>query len=84
MNMFMDKGLVRQISFNEGKFRYELSNKPDHHHLICNQCAAIEDFSDCAIPELEEDIRSKKGFQVQSHALEFYGICSKCRAKKVS
>jgi Fe2+ or Zn2+ uptake regulation protein len=79
MGMFMEKGLVKQVSFNEGKFRYELASKPDHHHLVCNNCGKIEDFSDCAIPELESDIKKKKGFKVESHALEFYGLCTKCQ-----
>lgn len=82
MNMFMEKGLVKQISFNEGKFRYELASKPDHHHLICHSCGKVEDVSDCAIADLEEDIRHKKGFVVSSHSLEFYGFCSVCQKKQ--
>ena len=82
MNMFTEKGITKQVSFNEGKFRYELANKPDHHHLVCTQCGGVEDFSDCAIPDLERDIHKKKQFLVTAHALEFYGICSSCANKK--
>ena len=82
MNMFTQKGITKTISFNEGKCRYELSNKPEHHHLVCNQCGKVENFSDCAIPELEKDIQKKKGFQVTSHALEFYGSCEQCAKKR--
>src|SRR6266568_4770206 len=78
MGSFMQKGLVRQISFNEGKFRYELASRPDHHHLICNSCGKVEDFSDCNIAELEKDIKRRKGFLVESHSLEFYGVCREC------
>ncbi len=79
VNMFMEKGLVKQISFNEGKFRYELSSKADHHHLICENCGQIQDISDCAIPELEGDIKKKKGFLVKRHSLEFFGLCKNCQ-----
>lgn len=79
INMFTQKGITKQISFNEGKFRYELANREEHHHLICENCGRVEDFSDCAIPELEKDIWKKKQFLVKSHALEFYGICEKCQ-----
>jgi|SRR5581483_10538455 len=82
MNMFAEKGLVKQISFNEGKFRYELANRAPHHHLICTSCGRIEDISNCNIAELEEDIAEKKGFSVKSHALEFYGICKNCQCKQ--
>lgn len=79
LNSFTRKGITKQISFNEGKFRYELANKPEHHHLICTSCGNIESFSDCAIPALEVDIRKKKKFVVKSHALEFFGLCGKCQ-----
>lgn len=79
VNMFLEKGLIKQISFNEGKFRYELAAKEEHHHLICDNCGRIEDISDCAIPELEKDIKKKKGFLVKRHALEFFGLCSNCQ-----
>lgn len=82
MNMFTEKGLVKQVSFNEGKSRYELASKPDHHHLLCTSCGRVEDLSDCAIPNLEKDIRKKKGFRVISHVLEFYGLCSICQMKQ--
>lgn len=82
MNMFTQKGITRQISFNEGKFRYELASREDHHHLICKNCANIEDFFGCAIPAFEKDIQKKKGFQVTSHALEFYGFCESCEDKQ--
>lgn len=79
VNMFTQKGLTRQIQFLEGKFRYELADKADHHHLICEQCGMIEDFSDCAIPDLEKDIQKKKRFLVKSHSLEFFGLCKNCQ-----
>src|SRR3989338_9469925 len=62
INVFADRGIVKQIHLNEDKFRYEYSSKLDHHHLICEKCGAIEDISDCNISALEKDIRKKKGF----------------------
>lgn len=79
INMFTQNGLTQQLTLNEGKFRYELSSKADHHHLICENCGKIQDISDCAIPELEHDIKKKKGFLVKRHALEFFGLCADCQ-----
>ena len=76
MHTFTQKGIAKQIQLNEGKFRYELSTKADHHHLICQSCGKIEDISDCAIPQLESEIQKKKHFLVKSHSLEFFGLCS--------
>lgn len=78
VNMFTEKGLLKPIQLNEGKFRYELTSKEDHHHLVCENCGEIEDISDCNISALEKDIEKKKEFKVTSHSLEFFGICSDC------
>jgi len=79
MNMFTQKGITKQISFKEGKFRYELTNREDHHHLICESCGKIEDISDCNIFALEKEINKKKKFFVKTHALEFFGVCEECQ-----
>lgn len=79
INMFTDRGLTRQISFNEGKSRYELASKEEHHHLICKKCGDVKDISDCNIKALEKDIKKKKNFLVTSHSLEFFGICNNCQ-----
>jgi Fur family transcriptional regulator, ferric uptake regulator len=82
VNMFTEKGLTKQIQLQEGKFRYELASKEDHHHLVCTRCGEIQDMSDCNIDVLESHIEKKKNFKVTSHALEFYGICRKCLDKQ--
>lgn len=79
VNMFTEKGLTKQIQLQEGKFRYELSAKDDHHHLVCSQCGDIQDISDCNIEVLESHIEKKKNFKVTSHSLEFFGICQLCQ-----
>ena len=78
INMFTQKGLTKQVQLNEGKFRYELSSKADHHHLTCTNCGRIEDISDCNIDYLEKEIEKKKKVKIASHSLEFFGICQQC------
>ncbi len=79
INLFTQRGLTRQIQLNEGKFRYELSSRSDHHHFMCEKCGIIEDISDCNIEKLEKEIAKKKNFLVQSHSLEFFGTCNQCQ-----
>ena len=79
VNMFTEKGLLKPIQLNEGKYRYELASISDHHHLVCESCGNIEDISDCSIDLLEKDIETKKEFKVTSHSLEFFGICANCQ-----
>ena len=78
INLFTEKGLTKQIHLNEGKFRYELASREDHHHLICESCGMLEDIS-CSVEEIDQEIKQKKGFTVSHHSLEFYGICKNCQ-----
>ncbi len=79
LDAFYKNGIVQRFDFQEGKFRYEIASKQDHHHLICESCGSIEDISDCNIKELEKEIGKKKGFLVKRHSLEFFGLCKDCQ-----
>lgn len=79
LDNFYKKGLVNRLQFQEGKFRYELSDRREHHHLICEKCGSIEDVPDCNIKELEKEIQTKKQFLVKRHSLEFFGLCPVCQ-----
>lgn len=79
MNALTQKGITTLIEFQEGKTRYELSNKEDHHHLVCENCGRVEDIEDNVIPALEKHIEEKHNFLVKRHSLEFYGLCVDCQ-----
>src|SRR5438045_526195 len=65
MNTFTDKGITHQVQFREGRFRYELSARGDHHHLICTNCGRIEDVEDNEMKKLEKEIEETKNFKVK-------------------
>lgn len=79
LNIFLEKGLIKKLEFQEGKARYELASKEDHHHLICEQCGKIEDITDTIIPSFTAHIEKEQSFLVKRHSLEFFGICSNCQ-----
>lgn len=79
LETFYEKGIIERLEFKEGKFRYELAGRTEHHHLVCERCGKIEDISDCGIGALEKEILKKKGFNVKRHSLEFYGVCKSCQ-----
>jgi Fur family ferric uptake transcriptional regulator len=79
MNIFHKKGITQQIQLQEGKSRYELSNKSHHHHLVCTNCGRIEEVEGDFLKKMEEDVFKSKKFKVQSHSLEFFGLCEDCQ-----
>ncbi len=81
INLFTRLGLTRQIHLNEDKFRYEIASAYDHHHLICENCHQIEDIQ-CSVKNIDKEIKRKKGFVVNTHSLEFFGLCAKCQKRQ--
>lgn len=75
----VSKGLARLVNFQHDHQHYELVDTSHHHHLICKTCDTVVDVSKCDTGKLEKEIKKNGGFaQVDSHALEFFGICKKC------
>jgi Fur family transcriptional regulator, ferric uptake regulator len=78
--------LVR-LEFEEGFARFELVEElaRHHHHLVCVECGAVEDFEGPGLPDLERAvdhamraIRRRHRFAVAHHRLDFFGTCSTC------
>jgi Fur family transcriptional regulator, ferric uptake regulator len=78
LDLYTKKGIVERVELGEGKYRYELQAK-HHHHLVCINCGKIEDVEVEKLSEIEDKIKDKKGFQVKSHSLEFFGLCKNCQ-----
>jgi Fur family ferric uptake transcriptional regulator len=70
--------IIDRVEFGEGKYRYELK-KEHHHHLICNNCGKVQDVEADVVEKLEKEIQKDKNFMVQSHSLEFFGLCENCQ-----
>ncbi|GEM_PF-1920356 len=76
VNSLMEMNLARAYSI-EGELRY-IFCPPDHHyHFICLNCFKVEDVFDCPVKDMKI-----KHFKVQSHQLDFFGICEDCQKLK--
>lgn len=50
-----------------------------HHHAICNACGRVEDVDCAAVEQFAGALRAGTGFELDGHAMEFFGRCSACR-----
>jgi len=83
LKLLAGAGMAEERRFEDGFTRYEYKASDGHHdHLICTRCGEILEFENVRIEELQADVARKKRFQVQSHKLEIYGLCSACQGKK--
>lgn len=76
-----EQGILQSVQFQDGVKRYEPALDSGHkHHLICTECKNVQhvsmDHDD--LEGIEQNIAKEKRFKIQSHSLEFYGLCSRC------
>ena len=62
-------GLVCEVNV-AGNRRSYLMRRPSghHHHLICSECGAVTDFTDCDLGELEQRLSRETGFKIKSYS----------------
>jgi Fur family ferric uptake transcriptional regulator len=74
--------VIRSVNFQHDHNHYELVNDDHHHHLICENCGKVVDVSKCDTSKIEQQVKKLGNFAtINSHALEFFGLCKNCVKK---
>ena len=71
-------GLICRIESTGNARLYARRSRAHHHHLVCERCSRVEEFDGCELDGLAEKLSRETGFTVQSHSLEFQGLCREC------
>jgi Fur family transcriptional regulator, ferric uptake regulator len=79
LNLFCDAGIAQARHFGSQTQYDNVAHKGHHDHLICTSCGKIIEFENCEIEKLQEEVAARNGFTIQTHRLELYGLCSRCR-----
>lgn len=75
-------GYVQAVDLGDGEKLYEVVEPGEHHHhLVCEGCGLSNHLDQCMVEEFEGAIRAKYGFQIKSHVLEIFGVCTACQSK---
>ena len=86
LNVLEEAGAVTRIATNDEFARFELAEHitEHHHHIICNSCGDIADFS--LPPNIEKslDLSLRKAakqtsFDIDNHRLDVLGTCTSCQ-----
>jgi Fur family transcriptional regulator, ferric uptake regulator len=72
-------GIIYRTDFREGKSYFEYQKK-HHHHISCTSCGRKDEVGFC-LSDLSKVLKESKNFKsVDSHVLEFFGVCKKCQS----
>lgn len=78
LEVLVSLGAVGKTIFYDQTTMFELLSDDHHHHIVCNDCGSIEDIP---LDEtlLMKQVNRQTKFEVQSHSLEFFGLCANCK-----
>ncbi len=82
LSSLAEAGLICQIESTGNIHLYARSPGIHHHHLVCQSCARVVDFNNCDLSGLAAELARDTGFTIQSHSLEFQGLCPQCAGTK--
>jgi Fe2+ or Zn2+ uptake regulation protein len=76
-----DAGLVRRVAAGRGPALYD-AGAPDHHHLVCRRCGAVEDLEvDAELGELMS-AAGDRGFSPDRAEVVVHGLCASCSQRR--
>ncbi len=74
-----ENGRIMRLSFSGGEDRFDHNPAP-HYHVRCSHCGKVCDVRMPFLYGLEDAVEDACGFTLESHDIEFKGVCLDCRA----
>jgi Fur family ferric uptake transcriptional regulator len=71
--------LVKRVHIEHRHHHYARVNEHHGHHLVCNDCGLVVEFSDCKLERLTRTLARRTRFKIEDHCMEFFGRCQDCR-----
>ena len=82
LEIFESLGLVERVHLERGGHAYVACDpERHHHHVVCRRCGRTADVGDVGIAPIASAVEERTGFVVDSHRIEFLGLCPDCRAR---
>jgi Fe2+ or Zn2+ uptake regulation protein len=72
-------GLVKRVHVDHRHRHYASATEDHGHHLVCNGCGRVVEFSDCQVERLAKILARRTRFVIEGHSIELYGRCPDCR-----
>ncbi|MEO8625482.1 MAG: transcriptional repressor [Candidatus Limnocylindrales bacterium] len=73
------RGSLERIDLPTGEHAYvACAPREHHHHVVCQSCGKSVEVADAGLQSVVGEIARRSGFQIESHRLEFFGLCPDC------
>ena len=80
LNLLVDLGEIHRVSVGDGKDHFD-ADTSSHYHFVCRQCGSITDLPLEPFADLEAKAQNCANGRVESHSMDFFGVCRDCMAR---
>ncbi len=80
LDTLKEKGYLKELTIDKERKHFD-PDTTQHHHLICTKCKKIVDIKK-EFP-IEIPIGDHNTFEIINTNIEFYGICPKCKERRM-
>ena len=84
LELFAELNVLERLDLPGGEHAYVPCEPAHHHHIVCATCGRVTEVDDSGLAGAVEQIQRRTGWQVESHRLELYGRCPRCRTGRPS
>ena len=79
LRLLKRQGLAKEHQFHGMRGFYEITPPSQHHHLMCQGCGRVFEFT-CALTEMmKTKLARENGFRVTEVDVHFTGLCPECQ-----
>ena len=80
LDALVEAGIARRTDLGHGRLFFEVAREHRHHHVVCQECGAVEHLHDAALRPLEDAIAAATGFALTpDREIAVPGLCPVCQ-----
>jgi len=79
LDTMMQLGLVQRVHGVHNCHNYVSTEQRTRHHLVCQRCGQVSEFTCHGLENLIEVVQQETGFAVSEHVVELIGFCAACQ-----
>lgn len=84
LDLLVAEGLLLRTDLGTDRGYYEPAREHAHHHLVCQNCGAVQHFHDELLGDLRKNIKVSSGYNLGANEITFFGLCAKCQATEAT
>jgi Fe2+ or Zn2+ uptake regulation protein len=82
LDLFEELNLLERLDLPSGEHAYVPCEPQHHHHVVCGTCGRTTEVDDQGLLAAVDEIERRTGYQIETHRLELYGRCPRCRQRR--